>query len=67
MADRSEFNITPVLPWASGAMFVLIGFVALLVASRAGGEPLYWIGLGVFVLATLAVFFLISKAADFTD
>jgi len=64
MSDRSDFNITPVLPWASGAMFVLIGFFALLIASRAGGSLMYWIGLGIFVAAMLAIFFLIAKAAD---
>jgi hypothetical protein len=65
--DRSEFHVTPILPWASGAMFVLIGFFGLLIASRAGGSPTYWIGLGVFVLSTLATFFLIAKAADHSD
>lgn len=67
MSDRSDFNITPILPWASGAMFVLIGFFALMIASRAGASPMYWIGLAVFVLSTLAIFFLIAKAADHTD
>lgn len=50
-----------VLIWASGAMFALIGFFALVVASRSGGAPTYWIGLGLFVLAVLAIFYLIAK------
>ena len=48
-------------------MFVLIGFFSLLIASRAGGSPMYWIGLGVFVLSILAIFYLIAKAADHSD
>jgi len=67
MADRSEFQIASALPWASGFMFALIGFFALLVASRAGGSLMYWIGLAIFALAVLAIFFLIAKAADHTD
>jgi hypothetical protein len=64
MADHSEFNFAGVLPWATGAMFALIGFFALFVSSRAGGSAMYWIGLGIFALTVLAIFFLIAKASE---
>ena len=32
MSDRSDFDLTPILPWASGGMFALIGFFALLIS-----------------------------------
>jgi len=64
MSDRSDFDLTPILPWASGGMFALIGFFALLIASRAGGAMTYWIGLGIFVASVLAIFYLIAKSSD---
>lgn len=48
----------------SGVMFGLIGLVALLISSRADGSPLYWIGLGIFVLCIAGIFFLIHKATS---
>ena len=64
MADQTELNPNAVLPWTAGAMFALIGFFALLVSSRAGGSLLYWIGLGIFGLSVLAIFFLIARSFD---
>lgn len=64
MAERTGLNPTAVLPWATGAMFALIGFFALFVSSRAGGSPMYWIGLGIFGFSVLAIFFLISRYSD---
>lgn len=46
----------------SGVLFGLIGIVALSLSSRAGGEPLYWIGIGIFVLSIAGIFFLIHRA-----
>jgi hypothetical protein len=62
MSDRSDDYLTSALPWASGAMFALIGFFALVIASRAHGSPTYWIGIVVFVLCVLAIFYLIGRA-----
>lgn len=61
MSDRSDDFFTPALPWLSGGMFALIGFFALVVASRSHGAPTYWIGLGIFVLCVLAIFYLIGR------
>jgi hypothetical protein len=64
MVDQTVLKPTTVFPWATGVMLALIGMVALYVSSRAGGSPLYWIGLAIFGFSILAIFFLISRASD---
>ncbi len=64
MVDQTGLEPTTVLPWATGVMFALIGMFALYVSSRAGGSPMYWIGLAIFGFSILAIFFLISKSSD---
>jgi len=64
MADQHNLDLTTILRWAVGVMFTLIGFFALLVASRAGGSLMYWIGIGMFLLCVLAIFFMIAKSFD---
>lgn len=48
----------------SGVLFGLIGIVALSLSARAGGEPFYWIGIGIFVLSIAGIFFLIHRATS---
>ena len=64
MADLSEEKSSTILPWVSGAMLAIIGIFALYVSSRAGGKPMYWIGLAIFGLSVLANFYLISRSGD---
>lgn len=64
MVDQNGLKPETVLPWATGAMFALIGLFALYVSSRANGSPMYWIGLAIFGFSVLAIFFLIAKSSD---
>lgn len=48
----------------AGGAAGLVGLAALLVASHAGHGAVYWMGLGVFVLAVLGVFALMVRHFD---
>lgn len=41
-----------------------LGLVGLVMASRAEGSAVYWIGLGLFICCVLVVFGLIKEAFD---
>ena len=45
-------------------MIGLIGLFGLIVASRAEAQSTYWIGLAVFVLSVVGIFYLIGRDDD---
>lgn len=50
--------------WVVGASMAFLGLVGLVMASRAEGSAVYWIGLGLFICCVLVVFGLIKEAFD---
>lgn len=53
-----------ILIWATGGMFGLIGLFGLIISSGAHSQSTYWIGLAVFVLSIIGIFYLISRDDD---
>ena len=50
--------------WGTGVGATILGFVGLIIASRATGTTFYWMGLLLFLLAVLTVLHLIRTSFD---
>ncbi len=53
-----------IMDWIVGAAMGFLGLVGLYMASRGGGDAIYLIGLGLFVLCVLAIFGLVKIVYD---
>jgi len=62
--NGKDDRVAQISSWVVGAMLGFLGFVGLLISSRAHDEVMYWVGLGVFVFSVLVIFGLIKEAFE---
>jgi predicted membrane channel-forming protein YqfA (hemolysin III family) len=53
--------------WLLGFVLAVVSLVALFLASRAHGDPMYYAGLVVFVICVLAIWVIIKQAYDHAE
>lgn len=58
----SKATGTNVLVWVVGVAMAFLALVGLFVSSRAAGETIYVVGIGLFVFGVLVIFGLIGGA-----
>jgi hypothetical protein len=53
--------------WLLGFVLAVVSLVALFLASRAHGDPMYYAGLVVFLICIVAIWAIIKQAYDQAD